>query len=75
VVEVAISSLSLDLSKRKIYANAGIPHYWIINPEEGKILVFQEPNSEGYSKETIYNKEDEIPIPLVESVSVRLDWI
>lgn len=75
VVEVAISSLSLDLSKRKIYAQAGIPYYWIINPEEGKILVFQEPNSEGYSKETIYTKEDEIPVPFVEGKWVRLDWI
>jgi len=75
VIEVSISSLSLDISKRKIYAEAGIPHYWIVDPEEGKILVFQEPHAEGYNKETVYSKNDEITFPLLAGKSIRLDWI
>jgi Uma2 family endonuclease len=37
----------ISLSDRGSLLQARIPHYWIINPEEGKILVFQEPNQEG----------------------------
>jgi Uma2 family endonuclease len=75
VIEVAISSLSLHLSKRKIYAEAHIPHYWIIDPENNRILVFGEPEGDGYKKETIYGTQDEIPVPLVEGQTVKLDWI
>jgi Uma2 family endonuclease len=75
VIEVAISSLSLDLSKRKIYAEANIPHYWIIDPENNRILVFGEPEGDGYKKETIYGTQDEIPVPLLEGQIVKLDWI
>src|SRR5438034_526801 len=31
VIEVAESSVSRDRRKAKIYARAGIPHYWIVN--------------------------------------------
>ena len=75
VIEVAISSLSLDLSKRKIYAEGRIPHYWIIDSENERILVYSEPEGDGYKKERVYSTHDEIPIPLVEGKTVRLDWI
>lgn len=75
VIEVAISSLSLDLSKRKIYAEAKIPHYWTIDPENNKILVFTEPKGEQYSSETIYGMQDEIPVPLIKDKSLNFKWI
>ncbi|MCC5813582.1 MAG: Uma2 family endonuclease [Leptospira sp.] len=75
VIEVAISSLSLDLGKRKIYAQAGIPYYWIIDPEDNRVLVFENPEGEAYTKESIYGKDDDIAIPFVQRKSIRLDWI
>jgi Uma2 family endonuclease len=48
VVEVAVSSLALDLGKGEIYAEAGIPEYWLVRPEDRRVDVFREPSPDGY---------------------------
>ena len=40
VIEIADSSLSIDRKKAAIYAQAGIPHYWIINLPENQVEVY-----------------------------------
>jgi len=75
VIEVAVTSLSLDLSKRKIYASAGIPEYWIIDPEEGRILIFSEPTQEGYKSERVIRKIEFIRIPVEPFTEILLDWM
>lgn len=75
VIEVAVSTLSLDLSKRKIYAEANIPHYWIIEPENGRILLFSNPISEGYISESVLGKTEEIHLPIEPFSSIPMDWI
>jgi Uma2 family endonuclease len=75
VIEVAVTSLSLDLSKRKIYASAGIPEYWILDPEEGRILIFSEPTQEGYKSERVVRKTEFIKIPVEPFTEILLDWI
>ncbi len=45
LVEVADTSLPQDrLSKSRIYANAGIPEYWILNLREGLLEVMRDPD-------------------------------
>ena len=45
VVEVADSSLPQDrLSKSRIYAQAAIPEYWIVNLREGVLEVMRDPD-------------------------------
>jgi Uma2 family endonuclease len=75
VIEVAVTSLSLDLSKRKIYASAGIPEYWILDPEEGRILIFSEPTQEGYKSERVVRKTEFIKIPVEPFAEILLDWM
>ena len=75
VIEVAVTSLSLDLSKRKIYASAGIPEYWIIDPEEGRIFIFSEPTQEGYKSERVVRKTEFIKIPVEPFAEILLDWM
>ncbi|MCX7997682.1 MAG: Uma2 family endonuclease [Leptospiraceae bacterium] len=75
VIEIAASSLSLDLSKRKIYAEAQIPFYWIVDLEGSRIYVFEEPKEGVYQKENIYHKEAEISIPLASQRTISFEWI
>ncbi|HEX3549525.1 MAG TPA: Uma2 family endonuclease [Candidatus Elarobacter sp.] len=44
IVEVADSSLPVDAGKKlKIYAEAGIPEYWIVDVPRGAVIVHRDP--------------------------------
>ncbi len=49
VVEISISSLVLDQTKAELYAEAGIPEYWLVRAENRMVDVYREPGSNGYS--------------------------
>ncbi len=46
VVEVADSSVARDREKRRLYARAGVPIYWIVNLEEACLEIHSEPSGE-----------------------------
>jgi Uma2 family endonuclease len=49
VVEVAGSSLSRDLGiKAALYAAAGVPEYWVVDLDGGRLLVHRDPSRERY---------------------------
>lgn len=48
VAEIAITSVAVDEKKAGIYAEAGIPEYWIIRPEAREWDVYRDPGAEGY---------------------------
>ena len=49
VVEVAVSTRERDLSyKRRRYAAAGIPTYWMVDEERGVVHVFDRPQEADY---------------------------
>lgn len=44
VVEVASSTLAYDTTtKAELYAEAGHPEYWVVDVENGRLLVFRDP--------------------------------
>ena len=46
VIEVSDSTLDFDLrTKKRLYAAAGIPEYWIINLVSRRLEVFRSPTS------------------------------
>ena len=48
VVEVSLSSLANDLTvKRCLYAKAGVPEYWVAEPEARRLTVFTQPHPDG----------------------------
>ena len=54
VIEVADSSLEKDREfKRLIYAEAGIPEYWIVNIPDRQIEVFGQPKDGDYQEQMI----------------------
>jgi Uma2 family endonuclease len=50
LIEVSDSSLRKDRrTKLEIYAEAGVPEYWIVNVKNMTIEVYTEPSSSGYA--------------------------
>lgn len=67
VIEVADSSLQRDQTlKKRIYARAGIPVYWLKNLIEHRIEVYINPytdkESSNYRQRHDYGVEDDIPV-------------
>jgi Uma2 family endonuclease len=49
VIEVADSSIALDLGiKARIYADAGVPRYWVIDLQEHLVHEHTDPEPGGY---------------------------
>ncbi|MEZ6061220.1 MAG: Uma2 family endonuclease [Planctomycetaceae bacterium] len=49
VIEVAISTAGIDRQKARLYAKAGIPECWLVLPDERKVVIYRNPNSEAYA--------------------------
>jgi Uma2 family endonuclease len=66
VVEVADTTLVTDRFKAQLYAQAGIPVYWLVNLSERVIEVMQSPKSTAglaiYSQSSIYLAGDQLPV-------------
>jgi Uma2 family endonuclease len=53
LIEYADSTLTKDLNiKQRIYAQAGILEYWIVNLQASELIIFRGANSAGYETET-----------------------
>ncbi len=67
VVEVADSSLQRDRSlKKRLYAAAGIPVYWIVNLTDGQLEVYTDPSGPAeqpdYRQQRNYGSADTVPV-------------
>ncbi|MCB0581869.1 MAG: Uma2 family endonuclease [Phaeodactylibacter sp.] len=60
LIEVAVNSVETDrTTKKKKYAAAGIPEYWIVIPKKGIIEVYRKPDGGAYREKNTYAKADE----------------
>lgn len=72
VIEIADTSLEYDRTvKAGVYANAGIPEYWIVNLVERVVEVYREPTQTGYRSVHLTTAEESIS-PLFEP-NLRID--
>jgi Uma2 family endonuclease len=63
VVEVADTSLEKDREhKRRLYAEHGVPEYWILNLEDLHVEVYQSPTGNDYEEKTTYHSGDDLPL-------------
>jgi Uma2 family endonuclease len=66
VVEIAETSLDRDRKKRRIYAQAGIPYYWIVNLPSGHVEIHANASSAGgvpgYEEERVFGRTSSIPL-------------
>ena len=64
-VEVSVTTLLEDRTeKARLYAEAGVPEYWIVNPVARQVEVRREPVGTEYASVVVYG-EDEAVSPLV----------
>ena len=65
LIEVADTSLSLDrLDKARLYAEAGIDIYWIVNFVDRQIEVHTSPSGQGYGQFSVYSATQAVPVLL-----------
>ncbi len=63
VIEVADTSLTLDLGRKaRIYAAAGVPAYWVIDPSVPVVHVHSEPTSDGYASINVHGVDTELDV-------------
>jgi Uma2 family endonuclease len=70
VIEVADSSLALDRrEKGRIYAEAGIPEYWIVSLPDQHVEVYTSPSATGYQQSSIFQPGQSVPL-LLDGIAV-----
>ncbi|RYD34224.1 MAG: Uma2 family endonuclease [Verrucomicrobiaceae bacterium] len=75
VIEVAISSESLDREKAAIYAEAKVGEYWIVMPERRTVERFTHPHDGAYTRrETVASGKAVVSLT-VPGFSVTLDGL
>jgi Uma2 family endonuclease len=78
LIEVAESSLSKDrVIKKEIYAEAGVPEYWIVNVKKRTIEVLRKPTKTGYQRVTVKRIGDRLrPLELrgISFALAKIPW-
>ena len=73
VVEVAVSSVALDRENASLYAEAGVPEYWIVLGEERRIEVYRQPVDGAYQQKRLYSVGETLACEGVPGLSVPLE--
>ena len=73
VVEVAISSVEIDREKATLYAEAGVPEYWIVLGAERQVEVHRQPENGVYRQQRVYAAGETLPCESVPGLRVALD--
>ena len=58
--------------KMRIYAQAGIPEYWIVAPAEQTVEVYQLSEPRHYDAATVYQYDDQIPVSALTGLTIDL---
>ena len=72
VIEIAISSVSLDREKASLYAEAGVEEYWIILPVERRVEVHRRPQDGSYLDHAVVEGETVLTCGSLPAIPVHL---
>jgi Uma2 family endonuclease len=74
LIEVADSSLVKDRRKARIYADGGVPNYWLVNLIDRQVEVFRNPLPEGlgYRDQHIAFKDETLEAALDENTLITM---
>ena len=72
VVEVAVSSPSLDRENASLYAEAGVTEYWIVLAQERRVEVYRRPTDGRYQEKVLFGPSDIIECASAPAVRIAL---
>ncbi len=76
VIEVADTSLAYDRDvKTVLYAEAGIPHYWLFDLVENRLEAYSEPTANFYAQRRIVLRDRAIALPELPEAMLDLGTI
>lgn len=71
VVEVADTSVERDRSlKQRLYAQADVPVYWIVNLGAREVEVYSDPAEGQYRERTTLGEDEAVAVPVEPAVSI-----
>jgi Uma2 family endonuclease len=74
VIEVAESSLGFDRGRKaRLYAECGIPEYWIVNLAERCVEVHRAPNAGQYEQVAVHAKGSRVEVLSFPDVVLNVD--
>ena len=72
VIEVAVSSASLDRENASLYAEAAVKEYWIVLGPERRVEVYRQPENGHYRESLQFGADDTIQCASVTAVRIRV---
>jgi Uma2 family endonuclease len=72
VIEVAVSSPSLDRENTSLYAEAAVGEYWIVLGRERQVEVYRQPEHGRYQETRILGPEDTLECLAVPALRLRV---
>jgi Uma2 family endonuclease len=76
LIEVAESSLAEDRGEKlELYAQAGVPEYWIANLIDGTIEVYREPSQGAYAWSKTYHAGGSVAPLVLPSAKLAVDYL
>lgn len=76
LVEIADTTLGYDRNRKaKVYAQAGIPEYWIVNLNQRQVIVCCDPQGDTYQSEQIIEATDSIAPLAFPAIKIELQQI
>ena len=72
VIEVAVSSATLDRENTSLYAEAGVKEYWIVLGPERRVEVYRQPENGRYRESLQFGADDTLQCANVPAVRIRV---
>ena len=72
IVEIAVTSLREDRELCALYAEAGVPEYWIVLARNRKVEVYRQPEGGAYREMRVHGEAEELLCQSVPELRVKL---
>jgi Uma2 family endonuclease len=74
MIEMADSSLEYDTDvKMRLYAETGVPEYWVADIRNDGVIAYSEPRENGYSTTRHFRRGDVVAPQLLADCPIRVD--